>query len=326
MTKLDNWIDNKIAQNISVWVFIYLIGLVSIQSDNVFLSAFLAVIFLACPVYIHNLKILPLFFTNRKWFGLLLFVLNIGVFTCIGLYFLSDALQRFEWRMLYNMIGILVLVLFVSSALKVAGDSFTRRQQEKDAELKLLKAQLNPHFLFNTLNNLYGLSVVKSDKLPNLMLKLSDLLRYSLYDTKDKFVPLEKEITYLENYMSLENIRLENKTTIEFTKKGNVTSIMIAPMLLIVFVENAFKHLGSNEESRSFVNVDLQMNEDKLIFKCENTFNINSKNVPDLEKGKSGIGLQNAKKRLGLMYPEKYDLKIKESQDRFSVELKLKLI
>ena len=77
MTKLDNWIDNKIAQNISVWVFIYLIGLVSIQSDNVFLSAFLAVIFLACPVYIHNLKILPLFFTNRKWFGLLLFVLNI---------------------------------------------------------------------------------------------------------------------------------------------------------------------------------------------------------------------------------------------------------
>ncbi len=326
MSKLDRLIDNKVLQNISVWIFIYLIGLVSIQSDNVVLSAFLGVIFLAVPVYIHNLKILPLFFSNRKWLGLLLFVLNIAVFTCVGLYFLSDALNHFEWRMVYNMIGILVLVLFVSSALKVAGDSFTRRQQEKDAELKLLKAQLNPHFLFNTLNNLYGLSVVKSDKLPNLMLKLSDLLRYSLYDTKDKFVPLEKEITYLENYISLENIRLEDKTNIKFKKNGTITNKMIAPMLLIVFVENAFKHIGNRKDEESLVHVDLNIEDDVLKFNCINSFDPLSKKVTNMEKGKSGIGLQNAKKRLSLMYPDKHELKILEKDTIFSVDLTLQLV
>ena len=324
MSKLDHWIDNKIVQNIIVWIFIFLIGLVSIQSENPVLSAFLGVIFLAAPVYIHNLKILPLLFTDRKWLGFLLFLLNVSVFTCVGVYFLSDALDDFKWRMVYNMIGILMLVLFVSSALKIASDSFVRRQQEKDAELKLLKAQLNPHFLFNTLNNLYGLSVVKSDKLPSLMLKLSDLLRYSLYDTKDKFVPLEKEITYLENYMSLENIRLEDKTNIKFTKSGDILSKTIAPMLLIVFVENAFKHLSSPNEAKSSVTVDVSINNDSLTLTCINSIDKDLKEVP-MEKGKSGIGLRNAKKRLALLYPEKHRLTIHENDTSYHVNLILDL-
>ena len=325
MSKLDHWIDNKIVQNISVWVFIFLIALVSIQSDNVVWSAFLAVIFLAAPVYIHNLKILPLFFTKRKWLGLFLFMLNIAVFTGVGLYFLRSALNKFEWRMVYNMIGILVLVLFVSSALKVAAASFTRRQQEKEAELKLLKAQLNPHFLFNTLNNLYGLSVVKSDKLPNLMLKLSDLLRYSLYETKETYVPLEKEITYLENYMALEKIRLEYTTEIQFETTGNLVSKKIAPMLFIVFVENAFKHLGVSKDEKSKVFVSLSEDDNKLVFKCINTIDTIDLKVEHIEKGKSGIGLQNAKKRLALMYPEKHQLTMTKTDTSYSIELILDL-
>ncbi|MFY0630914.1 MAG: histidine kinase [Flavobacteriaceae bacterium] len=324
MSKLDHLIDNKIAQNISVWVFIFLIGLVSIQSDNPVVSSLLGVAFLSAPVYIHNLKILPLFFTNRMWLGLFLFLVNIAVFTCIGLYFLSSALNDFELRMVYNMVGILILVLFVSSALKVASDSFVRRQQEKDAELKLLKAQLNPHFLFNTLNNLYGLSVVKSDQLPNLMLKLSDLLRYSLYDTKDTFVPLEKEITYLENYISLENIRLEDKTNINFTKSGDISSKMIAPMLLIVFVENAFKHLSSSNNEKSSVEVNVTIIDDSLRFTCINSTDGNSKETP-MKSGKSGIGLKNAKKRLALLYPEKHQLAIDENDTSYHVILTLDL-
>lgn len=325
MSKLDRLIDNKVVQNIIVWVFIFLIGLVSIQSDNLVLSSFLGVIFLAVPVYIHNLKILPLFFTKRRWLGLVLFVLNISVFTCFGVYFLSDALDHFELRMVYNMIGILVLVLFVSSALKVAGDSFSRRQQEKEAELKLLKAQLNPHFLFNTLNNLYGLSVVKSDKLPNLMLKLSDLLRYSLYETKETKVPLEKEITYLENYMSLEKIRLEDTTDIQFEKSGDLSSKNIAPMLFIVFVENAFKHLGDSKDEKSKVMVSLHEENNKLIFKCINTTDSMRLEQENMEKGKSGIGLQNVKKRLALMYSEKHQLTITKNDTNYSIELILDL-
>lgn len=325
MSKLDSLIDNKIAQNISVWIFIFLIGLVSIQSENVVLSSFLGVIFLAAPVYIHNLKILPLFFANRTLLALVLFVLNLAVFTCVGLYFLSDTMNKFEWRMVYNMIGILILVLFVASALKVAGDSFTRRQQEKEAELKLLKAQLNPHFLFNTLNNLYGLSVLKSDKLPNLMLKLSDLLRYSLYETKETYVRLEKEITYLENYMALEKIRLEDKTEIVFQNTISDTTIKIAPMLLIVFVENAFKHLGVSKDEKSNVFVSLLEENNKLVFTCVNSIDTIDLKQEQLEKGKSGIGLQNVKKRLALMYPEKHQLTITKNDPSYSIQLLLDL-
>lgn len=324
MSKLDHLIDNKIVQNISVWVFIFLIALVSIQSDAPVLSALLVVIFLSGPVYIHNLKILPLFFTKRKWLGFILVLLNVGVFTCVGLYFLSNALDGFQWRMVYNMIGILMLVLFVSSALKIAGDSFVRRQQEKDAELKLLKAQLNPHFLFNTLNNLYGLSVVKSDKLPNLMLKLSDLLRYSLYDTKDKFVPLEKEIQYLENYISLERIRLEDQAMISLNKKGAISEKTIAPMLLIVFVENAFKHLGISDNEKSSVVVDVEIVNDTLHFSCINSIDEVVEETP-MESGKSGIGLKNAKKRLSLLYPEKHQLTIAKREKNYHVQLILNL-
>lgn len=322
MSRLDSLVDNKIAQNIVVWVFIFLIALVSIQSENVVLSAILGVLFLAVPVYIHNLKILPLFFSSQKWLATLLFALNLAVFTILGLFFLSDSFDRFEWRMVYNMIGILVLTLFVSSALKIAGDSFTRRQQSKEAELQLLKAQLNPHFLFNTLNNLYGLSVAKSDKLPNLMLKLSDLLRYSLYDTKETFVPLEKELSYLENYMSLERIRLEDQTSIEFHKKGDFSRMEIAPMLLIVFVENAFKHLASFQDQKSRVAVAIEKTEDGVHFSCINTMNPNAKH-PNLETGKSGIGLQNAKKRLSILYPEQHQLRIETVGNEYQVSLKI---
>ncbi len=326
MTKLDKWIDNKIAQNLIIWFFMFLVALVSIQSENIVLSAFLALVFLAIPVYIHNFLVLPLFFTNRKLIGSILCIINITICASICAYFLSENLNKFEWRMLYNLMGILALALLVSSSLKVARDSFLRRQEAKDAELKLLKAQLNPHFLFNTLNNLYGLSVIKSDKLPNLMLKLSDLLRYSLYDTKDKLVPLEKEITYLENYISLEKIRLEDKTIIQFTKNGNYSQKSIAPMLLIVFVENAFKHLGTDKDAHNFVTIELNVVDDVLNFKCENSFDPEFTNLNDLEQGQSGIGLQNVKKRLALIYNDRHNLNLSENQDVFSVQLTLQLL
>jgi LytS/YehU family sensor histidine kinase len=164
---------------------------------------------------------------------------------------------------------------------------------------------------------------VKSDKLPELMLKLSDLLRYSLYETKDMFVPLEKEIQYLENYMSLEKIRLEDQTTIQFNKPENFQSKSIAPMLLIVFVENAFKHLGDIKNKKNSVLVDLKIDNETLLFKCTNTVDKSKPNEISLEKGKSGIGLYNVKKRLQLMYPNKHQLKINNENGYYNVELKL---
>ncbi len=321
MSKLDTLIDNKIAQNVFIWVFLYIIFLGAVQADNRFITAFFIVLLLGPPIYINNLIILPFFKTNKFLFSSL-FVVNLLLFTALSVYFLNLSLEdEFKISMFVNFLGIMLLSLVFGMAIKIARDSFIRRQQEKEAELKLLKGQLNPHFLFNTLNNLYGLSVMKSDKLPSLMLKLSDLLRYSLYETKESFVPLEKEIQYLENYIALEKIRLENKTNIQFDKTGNFSDKIIAPMLLIVFVENAFKHLEITKNKLSIVNVNLKIENDKLIFNCVNTFDETEISIPNIETGKSGIGLQNAKKRLDLIYPNKHILKIEKENSNYKVEL-----
>lgn len=325
MSRLDKWIDNKIVQNLFIWFFLFIILLSTIQAENKALTTFIAILLLAPAVYINNLFILPLFRKKTPIF-FLLFIGNTLLFSAIAIFFITlFENQAFEWKLLFNFLGIMILALVFGSALKIARDSIMRRQQEKEAELKLLKAQLNPHFLFNTLNNLYGLSVMKSDKLPGLMLKLSDLLRYSLYETKETLVPLEKEIQYLENYISLEKIRLEDTTAIQFTKTGNLSSQKIAPMLFIVFVENAFKHLGVSVEEKSRVVVSIKEVNDRLIFKCENTKYKMGAAIENLKKGKNGIGLMNAKKRLTLMYPERHSLLITENDKTYNIELAIDL-
>lgn len=321
MSKLDSWIDNKIVQNLFIWFCLFLILLGAINSGNKFLSALFIILLLAPVVYINNLFILPLFNKNKLHF-FILFAICALVFTGISVFFLSRFIpQDISLTMLLNLLGITILALTFGCAIKISRDSFLRRQDEKEAELRLLKAQLNPHFLFNTLNNLYGLSVMKSEKLPNLMLKLSDLLRYSLYETKEAFVPLEKEIQYLENYMSLEKIRLEDKADIQFTKSGNLTSKKIVPMLLIVFVENAFKHLGVLKDGKSKVAISIQESNNKITFTSSNSIEKDNARLENLEKGKSGIGLENAKKRLTLLYPGMHQLAIEKSQNSYNVQL-----
>ncbi|WP_103867445.1 sensor histidine kinase [Aquimarina sp. I32.4] len=321
MAKLDSWIDNKVVQNLFVWFCFFLVIVGAIQGENKIITSLGIILLLAPAIYISNLLILPLIKKKTILFTFL-FILNILVFTTISVFiinFISE--QFFQWDKFINFFGIMVLAIAFGTAIKIARDNFLRRQQIKEAELKLLKAQLNPHFLFNTLNNLYGLSVIKSDKLPSLMLKLSDLLRYSLYDTKETLVPLEKEITYLENYISLEKIRLEDKTDIQFTKSGNLSSNKIAPMLLIVFVENAFKHLGILKNGKSSVIISLEEMNNTITFVCNNTIEVNIAKENDLEKGRSGIGLQNVKKRLALMYPEKHQLNINKMENSYNVQL-----
>ena len=324
MLKFDSIIEHKIAQNILVWLGLFLMLVITISADNKLATAGTAVLLLAPPIYITNLWILPFFRKNKGFFFILFFISTIS-FSYILMSILNYSIGiSFDWLKFMNFIGIFTFVLLFGISIKLARDSFLLKQKEKEAELKLLKAQLNPHFLFNTLNNLYGLSVVKSDKLPALMLKLSDLLRYSLYDTKETLVPLEKEITYLENYISLEKIRLEERTTIEFEMKGDTHSKQIAPMLFIVFVENAFKYLDLDNKNGSVL-IDLDVNDKRILFRCINTFDASLlKEFPN-EKS-SGIGLKNAKKRLELIYPDKHELKIEQRNQNYIVALKIDLI
>ena len=323
MSKLDTWIDNKIVQNVFVWCCLFLILIGGIQSDNRISTAFYAILFLVPTIYVTNYFILP-FFSKKKIIFFVFLLLNAIVFTIIPVLLISFSLQQeLNIEMFFNLFGFVLLAMIFGMAIKIARDSFKRRQEEKEAELKLLKAQLNPHFLFNTLNNLYGLSVIKSDKLPSLMLQLSSLLRYSLYETKEIVVPLEKEINYLENYISLEKIRLEEQAEINFLMKGNATGKQIAPMLLIVFVENAFKHLSAVNKEISKVNIAISITENELEFLCENSYEETGIKENNLEKGKSGIGLINAKKRLHLIYPDRHKLSIKKEKSNFLVTLKL---
>jgi len=324
MSSLDRWIDNKIVQNLIVWLFFFLVLISSVRTDNKIGASVFSILLLAPAVYISNLLILP-FLRKNIFIFIGLFTANALVSTIVSLYLTSLLPDKsFDLETFINFLGIMLLALTLAAALKIARDSFTRRQQVKDAELKLLKAQLNPHFLFNTLNNMYGLSVAKSDKLPALMLKLSSLLRYSLYETKEITVPLEKELQYLENYMALEKIRLEDQTDIVFENRVIDKTIEIAPMLLIVFVENAFKHLSMSQGIKSRVFVSIKEENRQLLFKCTNTFsNQHTHDHHELEKGRSGIGLHNVKKRLALLYAEKYVLEIESNDDEHQVKLTL---
>jgi sensor histidine kinase YesM len=195
---------------------------------------------------------------------------------------------------------------------------------QSKTELQLLQSQMSPHFLFNTLNNLYGLSLSEHHKVPGLLLKLSELLRYSLYEAKEVFVPLLEEVNYLKNYIEFEKIRLGERLslTVHLQEVAD-TSVKIAPMLLIVFVENAFKHSKNNEDEKIFIQIALQVDQTSICFSVKNSCLLQA-SVPKAMRSHSGIGLESVKKRLNLLYKDKHDLKITKVERTYEVTLLLK--
>src|SRR6187401_3032757 len=178
-----------------------------------------------------------------------------------------------------------------------------RAQQEKiTAELQLLKAQVHPHFLFNTLNNIYSFSLENSPKTPGLILKLSSLLSYMLYDCKAEEVLLEKEVEIMKNYIDLEKERYGNKIEISWNIEGDIKDKYITPLLLLPFLENAFKHGTSEQLEKPWLSVDMSVKQDVLRCKIANSKN---ELVP---LSKNGIGIQNVKKGLNFCYPDKHEL------------------
>ena len=195
-------------------------------------------------------------------------------------------------------------------------------QAEKEkmtAELQLLKAQVHPHFLFNTLNNIYSFSLEQSPKTPGLILKLSSLLSYMLYDCKGEEVLLEKEIEIMKNYIDLEKERYGNKIEISWNAEGEIKDKHITPLLMLPFLENSFKHGTSEQLEKPWLSVDISVEND--ILKCKIA---NSKNeyAPVSEQG---LVIQNVKKRLGFIYPDKHELKINDEGNFFVVSLLVQL-
>lgn len=187
----------------------------------------------------------------------------------------------------------------------------------KENELKFLKMQIHPHFLFNTLNTIYGFALKKKDEAPEMILKLSNLLDYILYQVNKPMVNLQDELHHLEDYISLEEMRFHDTLNVTFHKSSIDEFTQIAPMLLIPFLENSFKH-GKIINGKMEVAIELLLKEEFLIFKVENS----SEKVND---SAHGIGLKNIKKRLEMLYPNAYDLTILASENKFSVVLKIKI-
>ncbi|WP_128547715.1 sensor histidine kinase [Larkinella soli] len=194
-------------------------------------------------------------------------------------------------------------------------------REKLHAELQLLKSQVHPHFLFNTLNNLYALTLKKSEQSPAVVLKLSELLSYMLYDCNAPEVPLEKEIGFMKNYIGLEQLRYGDRLDISINFHGDLQSRQIAPLLLVPFLENAFKHGTSEQLEQAWIFMDLAVEDNTLTFKLVNS----REGEPQVGAHPGGIGLQNVQKRLELLYPGRYELQIHPEEETFLVDLKILL-
>ena len=222
-----------------------------------------------------------------------------------------------------------LLISFVGSTLielthfanKKERAAISIEKEKLDTEIKFLKSQINPHFLFNVLNNIYALTVIKSDKAPDNLMRLSEMLRYMLYDSNDGKVPLQKEIDYLDNYISLASLKDSRGLNVKVEIDKSQPGIKVAPLLFIPFVENAFKHSKIEDLKNGFINISLITSSEQIEFSVENS-------IPSVSFKKDklrGIGLTNTKKRLELLYPYKHLLNISDSGNVYSVILKLDL-
>ncbi|MCK0190858.1 histidine kinase [Arenibacter sp. F20364] len=220
-------------------------------------------------------------------------------------------------------------IIAILAGFKFAWDAITSQNEveklkttAQESELQFLKSQINPHFLFNNLNNLYSYAIDNSSKTPRIILELSSVLRYMLYDCKEKFVPLSKEIEHLKNFTQLSELQIEDRGTVEFSTEIIGSGYRIAPLILTVFVENAFKHSTASQSEDIFIRVDIKVSENGILdFECTNSFRRET-NTDDLSKG---IGLQNVIKRLKLIYPSAHNLSIEETDTLYSVRLNIQL-
>ena len=225
-----------------------------------------------------------------------------------------------------HIFSVIFIVAFVSM-LRFLKDWFELEAKRKEieneklvTELRFLKEQINPHFLFNTLNNLYYLAHTNSPNTKNVIEKLSQMMRYMIYEANNEQVPVSKEIEYIKNYIDLEKLRLEDDFPIELSINGDYSNLKIVPLIFITFLENAFKHGASNSGNKSWVKVSFDFDGNHCTYIVSN-----SKNEKESIIEKSGIGLKNTMRRLNLSYKKEHDLRIEEDENNYLVKLEIVL-
>lgn len=220
--------------------------------------------------------------------------------------------------------GIAVAIKFIKKAYLQESKALQASHQKSLAELELLKAQIHPHFLFNTLNNLFAHTLRHSDDAPQIVVKLSDLLRFMIYESREEFIPLVDEIQLLKNYIDLEKLRYGKELDFSLNITGNPGEKWIRPLLLIPLLENSFKHGMSQQVNEKWINLDIQIKEDRLLFNLANSKNPGL-TIPKINRKEGGIGLENVRRRLELLYTGDYSLNISNGENQFRVILDLPL-
>jgi two-component system LytT family sensor kinase len=327
--------------HLSFWIVMFslIVYLMALIVDGVYLfqrSLVLVtinvILFYACyfwivPTYIQKKKI------GKAALSILILVLVIMVLRSVGDRLLMD---RFNQEPLYDIpkrgrfilmfSGELTFAVF-ACLLKLAVGSYENKRKmaeleklQLNTELQFLKAQMSPHFLFNSINNIYSLVLLKSNKAPEALMKLSDLLRYSLYDCHDK-VSLRQEIEAIESYIELFKLKYEEEVRLEFINDVEITDFQIEPLLYIPLLENALKYSGIGNNPEAYIQLKLNVENNMLVFKVSN-----SKGIHNKIQEASGIGLANIRKRLENIYPGKYDFEVYEDDNLFEVTLKISLL
>jgi hypothetical protein len=218
--------------------------------------------------------------------------------------------------------GIAMCIKFIKKAYLHESKALQASQQKSLAELELLKAQIHPHFLFNTLNNLFAHTLRHSDYAPQIVVKLSALLRFMIYQSREEFIPLADEIQLLKNYIDLEKLRYGKELDFSLIITGNPGEKWIRPLLLLPLLENSFKHGMSQQLDEKWIKLDIQIKEDSLLFNLSNSKSPGS-TIPKVNRKLGGIGLENVRRRLELLYTEDYSLNIKNEENQYRVVLDL---
>lgn len=326
------------------WVII-LVFLSTLESLNtkesfgfVFSNQLISLSTYALMVYFNLYYLIPNYLTKKRfrtYVGLLLLVILILTPLKTFVFYWKFAGRPEDQALLLSNLNFYFipsfLVLIASTIFKIISDWFRnlRDQQELEAqtmqsELRFLKSQINPHFLFNTLNNIYALTLQKSDKAPDTVIKLSEMMRYMLYECNEKQVLLSKEIQYLRNYLDLERLRLSHAIEVTFEVQGAVSDQKIAPLMFLPFLENSFKHGATRTISKGYIHFRLLVEGETLHMHLENS-KPEKLPAPDLRRPSGGIGLVNVRRRLDLIYPGRYTLNIEDSPNSYGVSLELKL-
>ncbi|MDZ7772281.1 MAG: histidine kinase [Balneolaceae bacterium] len=332
---------NEVSVFIYLWIiYLFLPELLDLESsgmdlelDEVILTGFYFIL-----ATLNNFALIPRYLSHGRQWRYLLVILGVLLLFSLGEetvleWLLDDDERRIDFGMrgvthAFVRMGTIVIIF---GSFKLIWDHQERLQQmsalEKErveSELKFLKSQINPHVMFNHLNSIYYYTLEKSDKAPQMLLKLSEIMRYMLYEANERFVSLQKELDYIRNYIDLEKIRLEDRGEVKFEVEGDTDNLRIAPLLLISFIENSFKHSMQTQDDDIWIQINIDIEDDWLEFRAENSWS-QPREEPDGRPDQEGIGLQNVRKRLQLLYPNRHSLHISRSDDLFLVHLRIKL-